>query len=314
MEACLLNTASDAALLDLLKSLRDEGYSFTCVTPATHARVIRRKGNAASLRDVFGWSLAFEESLLPPRLLELLRTADALEQRGRLFKSKLRVTSLGDLLLLHSAFPTSDRDAVFFGPDTYRFASLVRRELPRLGQGRRIVDIGAGTGAGGLVAAQLAPGARLTLSDVNPSALRLSALNAAFAGVEAEHVEGSGLEAVEGEIDLVLANPPYIMDGDQRAYRDGGGMHGGQLSFDWAVAAAKRLRPGGHMILYTGTAIVDGVDALGEALRDALPRFDCSLRYEELDPDIFGEELDKAPYREVERIAAVAAVIGKDGG
>jgi hypothetical protein len=33
------------------------------------------------------------------------------------------------------------------------------------------------------------------------------------------------------------------------------------------------------------------------------------LRYEEIDPDVFGEELEEEPYRNVERIAAVGAVI-----
>ena len=63
------------------------------------------------------------------------------------------------------------------------------------------------------------------------------------------------------------------------------------------------------MLLYTGSAIVAGRDALREALAEALPRLGCSLRYEELDPDVFGEELDQPDYRNVERIAVVGAVI-----
>jgi hypothetical protein len=35
------------------------------------------------------------------------------------------------------------------------------------------------------------------------------------------------------------------------------------------------------------------------------------LRYRELDPDIFGEELEKQAYADVERIAAVAAIATK---
>jgi len=89
-------------------------------------------------------------------------------------------------------------------------------------------------------------------------------------------------------------------------------MHGAQLSFDWAIAAAKRLEPGGHMILYTGVAIIQGQDELRAALDRELPALGCTLRYREIDPDIFGEELEKPPYRDVERIAAVGAVIAKD--
>ena len=65
------------------------------------------------------------------------------------------------------------------------------------------------------------------------------------------------------------------------------------------------------MLLYTGVAIVDGRDALCEALERALPDLGCTLRYREIDPDIFGEELEKPPYADVERIAAVGAVVEK---
>jgi len=307
----LLQASSDAALSRLLSALAAEGYAFTSTTPATHGRVIARKSEAQDLRDVFGWSVPFREDAIPRTFVELLQTADALERCGDRFKSKLRVSSLDGELFLHSDYPTSDEDSVFFGPDTYRYASLLKAEMPRLGTVRRIVDVGAGTGAGGIVAAKLARGAALTLTDVNPSALRLAAINGAHAGVDAEVVEGAGLDEVEGEIDLVIANPPYIMDEDDRAYRDGGGMHGAQLSYEWAHAAAKRLNSGGHMILYTGVAIVDGRDELRAALDKSLPDLGCSMSYRELDPDVFGEELDKRPYRDVERIAAIGAVISK---
>jgi methylase of polypeptide subunit release factors len=177
---------------------------------------------------------------------------------------------------------------------------------------RRVVDIGAGSGAGGIVAGGLAPGARITLSDVNPAALRLAAANAAFNEVEAETVEGADLEAVEGPVDLVLANPPYMIDESDRAYRNGGGMHGAELSLNWVLAAAKRLERGGHALLYTGVAMVNGRDALRAALEQRLPALGCNLRYRELDPDLFGEELAKPAYRDVERIAAVGAVIRRD--
>ncbi len=309
----MLHFTPDAALLELLSALAGDGYSFTSTTPATHERVIGRRSEAQDLRDVFGWSLPFADGAISGDLVELLRRVDALEECGVRLKSKVRVSSLHGELFLHSAYPTSGQDSVFFGPDTYRYASLLQAEMPRLGPVRRIVDVGAGSGAGGIAAAKLAPGARLTLTDVNPVALRLAAVNAAHAGVEAELVEGAGLDGVEGDVDLVIANPPYIMDEDERAYRDGGGMHGAQLSYDWALAGADRLAPGGHMILYTGVAIVDGTDELHAALARELPARGCSFTYRELDPDVFGEELEKPLYRDVERIAAVGAVISKAG-
>ncbi|HLL59815.1 MAG TPA: methyltransferase, partial [Allosphingosinicella sp.] len=150
---------------------------------------------------------------------------------------------------------------------------------------------------------------RLTLLDINAGALQIASVNARHSGLEVELVEGDSIADVSGLVDLAIANPPYIMDESDRAYRDGGGMHGAQMSLDWALAAAQRLEPGGRMLLYTGVAIVEGRDALREALERQLPPLGCSLRYREIDPDIFGEELEKPAYSDVERIAAVGAVI-----
>lgn len=310
-----LKTQAEFALLKLLAALDAADYDFVATTPATHARVVARpeKSRARDLRDIFGWNVPFAPEILPREMLAALERADALEQRdGGLLHSKVRVSRIHQRLFVHSAYPTEEEDAVFFGPDSYRFVEFVQRELGRVGKVRRLVDIGAGGGVGGIKAAALVPGARITLADVNPIALRFAAINAAHAGLEVELVESAGLEGVSGAIDLAIANPPYVMDESDRTYRDGGGMHGAQLSFDWTIEAARRLEAGGRMLLYTGVAIIDGRDELRAALERDLPALGCSLRYREIDPDIFGEELEKPPYREVERIAAVGAVVEKE--
>jgi methylase of polypeptide subunit release factors len=262
---------------------------------------------ARDLRGIFGWSLPFAPDLLPANIHEGLDASGLLETGERL-KSKIRVSSIGDNLFAHSAFPTDDEDSVFLGPDSYRFVDFLRAELVRQPGVRRLVDIGAGAGVGAISASALLPGARITLTDVNSVALRYAQANARHAGLNVELLEGSGLDAVEGPFDLAIANPPFIIDSDGRAYRDGGDMHGGRLSIDWALEAARRVEPGGRVLLYTGSAILEGRDELREALERALPS-GATLRYRELDPDIFGEELDKPGYKEVERIAAVGAVI-----
>jgi hypothetical protein len=85
------------------------------------------------------------------------------------------------------------------------------------------------------------------------------------------------------------------------------------VSLDWALAAARRLAPRGRVLLYTGVAMVDGHDELREALERELPGLNCTLSYRELDPDVFGEELEKPAYKDVERIAAIGAVIKAAG-
>jgi methylase of polypeptide subunit release factors len=308
-----LSATADEALLELLGLLKTLDYGFTTPTPETHRRVVARADmqEAGDLRGVFGWSLPFAPGLLRADMLALLEQAEALRREGASLKSLIRVSRIHGTLFLHSAYPTEAEDAVFFGPDSYRFVDFVRSELLRVGGARRLVDIGAGGGVGAIMAAALLPGARLTLTDINPVALRLARINARQAGVEVETIEGKGIEPVTGLVDLVISNPPFIMDGHDRSYRNGGDMHGARLSLDWTLAATRRLEPGGRMLLYTGSAIVDGRDALRDALETALPALGASLRYREIDPDIFGEELDEPAYADVERIAAVGAVIEK---
>jgi SAM-dependent methyltransferase len=258
-------------------------------------------GAARDLRDVFGWSLPFEEPLLPSRVRALLAESGALVREGERLRSGVRYSSLGDGLFVHSAYPTREADAVFFGPDTYRYCALLES---RVEGARRCVDVGAGCGAGGII---LAPRCEsVVLCDVNSRALRLAEVNAALAGVGSKitTVRSDVLAGVEGGFDLVVANPPYLADEMHRAYRDGGGALGADLSVRIAREALERLPRGGGLVLYTASAIVDGEDLLLRALLPHLrgTRFD----YRELDPDVFGEELDRAAYRNVERIAVVA--------
>jgi methylase of polypeptide subunit release factors len=296
----------------LLNALEARGYHFITPTPATHARVIARRSEARDLRDVFGWSLPFQPDLIGPELIDLLNGIAALEERGPLLASKVRASNLGAHLFLHSAFPTTAHDAVFFGPDSYRFAAFLEAELPKLSRRKSLVDFGAGTGVGAIVAARFAE--NITLIDVNPTALRLARANALHAEISFRIFgaqswrfhQADTLAAAEGEIDCIIANPPYIADPAHRAYRDGGGMHGGELSLAWAREAAARLQSGGAFLLYTGSAIVNGEDQLKSALSDALSDFD--IAYRELDPDVFGEELDREDYADVERIAVVGLV------
>ena len=109
--------------------------------------------------------------------------------------------------------------------------------------------------------------------------------------------------------DLVIANPPYIMDSRKRAYRDGGDMLGGAVALDWVEQALSSLRPGGKMLLYVGAAYKDGRAPLLDAVRAACDEAGATVFVEDLDPDVFGEELEMPDYSTVERIAAVGAVI-----
>ncbi len=303
------------AIQQLLAALEARQYHFITPTPTTHARVIARRSEARDLRDVFGWSLPFARGAIEPEIVALLRCADALDEGGELLASKLRVSSLGPHLFAHSAYPTTAADSVFFGPDSYRFATFLEAELRELPRRKHLVDFGAGTGVGAIVAARHAE--ELSLIDINPAALRFAKANVLHAE-NRSLLAGSqrwrflcahSLSAVDGDLDCIIANPPYIADPAHRAYRDGGAMHGGEISLAWAREAAARLPTGGAFLLYTGSAIINGEDQLKAALFDALSGFE--ITYREIDPDVFGEELEREDYADVERIAAVGLVAVK---
>lgn len=302
---------TDQARLRLLQVLAARGYRFVTPTDATHRNVFSRSSIAAraDLRDVFGWNRVFSPDHLDPEIIDLMRRGRMIRRVATGLRSTLRVSSLGDLLLLHSGFPTTGKNAVFFGPDTYRFARFLRSHVPQSVDEGLLVDIGAGSGAGGLLAAGLAPRSSLVLTDINSRALGLARLNALHAGVDARLVLTAGLEGIDGPIALAIANPPYIAGRPGHAYQDGGDLHGAAVSLDWARQAMAKLKRGGRMLLYTGTAIIRGEDPLKVRLTEAAHALACDLLYEEIDPDIFGEELRRPAYAEVDRIAAVTAVI-----
>jgi hypothetical protein len=102
-----------------------------------------------------------------------------------------------------------------------------------------------------------------------------------------------------------MSNPPYILDADELPYRHGGGEHGAGLSIQIVKAGLARLHPGGSLLVYTGVAVIDGEDRFLSAIRPLLEEACGEWQYEELDPDIFGGQLECEGYEQVERIAAV---------
>jgi methylase of polypeptide subunit release factors len=300
----------DIALLRLGSLLRTRGYRFITPTPLTHQRVNARPGAqlAQDLRDVFGWSRPFPLRLLDTELTAAMQAAQVLEPAGDAWLSRVRWSSLGEQLLVHSRFPTEQADAVFFGPDTYRFVRLLQAHLAHSRQPvRRIADIGCGSGAAAIQAALARPQAEVLALDINAEALAFTAVNARLAGLFNLQARRSDLlREVDGQFDLIIANPPYLLDPLQRTYRHGGGRHGGALSLAIFDTALERLAPGGTLLLYTGVAIIAGEDPLFNAITLSLRDGDWVWHYEEIDTDVFGEELQHEAYADVERIACVA--------
>ena len=301
-------TMSETALSGLIAFLRQKGYQFVAPTPATHRRVNGRSENdwAECIEDVFGWSRPFEPRLLPEPLFQTLRDGDAIVEVKPGWRSLVRASSIDEDIFLHSAFPTDRADSVFFGPDTYRFARAIKANLSEPRLLRRALDLGCGSGAGGIILAKNSVCQELVLTDINPVALQLARVNADAADVRDVKIIHSDLfDQVEGNFDLIVANPPYLNDPLQRTYRHGGGTLGSEISVRIAFDAKDRLAPGGSLLLYTGSPIVAGIDQLKREIEAELSGNGLVLSYEEIDPDVFGEELETETYNHVDRIAAV---------
>ena len=58
-------------------------------------------------------------------------------------------------------------------------------------------------------------------------------------------------------------------------------------------------------------AMIAGHDPFLEAARGFLTSDHYGWTYQELDPDVFGEELDKPGYEQVERIAVVVLTVSR---
>ena len=79
-----------------------------------------------------------------------------------------------------------------------------------VGPSDRVLDLGCGYGAVGVVAAKLAPQGRVTLVDINTRAIELARQNLVLNGISnAEAHQGDGFAPVgEARFDVIALNPP----------------------------------------------------------------------------------------------------------
>jgi release factor glutamine methyltransferase len=85
-------------------------------------------------------------------------------------------------------------------------------ELP---PGARVADVGTGSGAVALALKAERPDLDVLATDASPEALAVAHANAQRLGLDVELLEGDLLEPVEGPLDAVLSNPPYVADADR---------------------------------------------------------------------------------------------------
>ena len=84
----------------------------------------------------------------------------------------------------------------------------------KLPQGARVHEVGTGSGAISLALLSERPDLKITASDLSPEAIEAARENAERLGLEIEFSVGKGLpdSVEEEEVDLVIANMPYVTD------------------------------------------------------------------------------------------------------
>lgn len=135
-----------------------------------------------------------------------------------------------------------------------------------------IVDVGTGSGCVAITLAAERPDLLVTATDVSAPALNLARQNAADLGVTGRvaFVRGSLLDPVEGAIELIVSNPPYVPTTDRDALapevRDHepalalfAGVDGLDVIRALVAAADRRLSPGGWLLFEMGAGQADGV-------------------------------------------------------
>ena len=94
---------------------------------------------------------------------------------------------------------------------------LLLRSLPTSLNGR-VLDLGCGWGAIGVITSALYPKTKVMMTDINPRAVSLAEHNAALNNVRAETLVSDGFAQINGLFDTILFNPP-IRAGKQAVYR-----------------------------------------------------------------------------------------------
>ncbi|WP_300454543.1 peptide chain release factor N(5)-glutamine methyltransferase [Accumulibacter sp.] len=150
-------------------------------------------------------------------------------------------------------------------PETELLVELAVNHLQSL-QRPSVADLGTGSGVVAVTMARLCPAARITAVDLSTAALAVARRNAQVHNVEVDFRAGDWYSPLADErFDLLVANPPYVFEGDPHLQRGGlpyepqmaltdGVVGGDGLTCVRVIVggAADHLVPGGWLLLEHG--------------------------------------------------------------
>ena len=174
-----------------------------------------------------------------------------------------------------SLFFEVNRDVLIPRPETECLIEEVLIYYGREAGHLRIIDIGTGSGAIGVVLAAEIPAALVTATDISRGALEVARRNADRHGVTGrmEFLEGHLFASAIGEFDVIVSNPPYIADDVYPLLPEGirafeprealiAGPDGAAFHRKIIREGMGRLKPGGRIFLEIGERQKELVDFL----------------------------------------------------
>lgn len=236
--------------------------------PVVAHRLASMDSSGADLARLF----LYEGALPPDRVTALLgdhvaplREAGVLVDDGAGVRSRLRITPVEDLLILHDP-PQSGGEAVMGpGATTLRLWRAAPTALPG-----RVLDLGAGAGTFALLAARR--GAEAVATDVTARAGAMTAVNARLNGLTVDVREGDVTAPVAGDaFDVVLAQPPFVLappDAAPVTYLHGGPT-GDAISRRFLAEIPGVLAPGGVALVHLEGPV--GETPLPQRIRATIP-------------------------------------------
>lgn len=159
-------------------------------------------------------------------------------------------------------------------------ATLVEAALARLPEdsSAHVVDVGTGSGIILLALARERPHISATGLDVAADAVTQARANAVDLGLadRLSFAQSDWLDAVDGPLDMIVSNPPYIPQGAMTALDEEVRLHDPQRALvagdDGLDAyraifpqAANKLKHGGYLLVEIGHDQAEAVQALGQA-------------------------------------------------